>query len=284
MLHSIATCWRSACCKRCCACYKSIREATATGIYSSKAARRALPRWQTIVASCVQASTHIGQHVQAGYRCKEPKQAPTTPPRRSGPSPRHTKVFDGPESFSTQLQSKLKELHSGFETSMHVVHAFRNPEVPSQSSELQQELQRSTARLRSDAVEPGTSVQSDGSASGRAQLKRSSEAEKPPTQSTRSLRGISTDKASTTSLHGGPVDETESYQKHEYGDAGDSVATGCAKKPVRLKAKGWHVEADACTGMGRPSIHMPDNSYSCVSMTVRKTPGFVPQLRLRTAV
>lgn len=135
-----------------------------------------------------------------------------------------------------QVQSKLEELQNGFESSMHVVHAFRNP------VEEEPHAIRTAATRHTDAQAQTLKQNSFHSSLGE-------ELETLTEGGALNLRGVV-----VGSMHGDSTGASvmSSSEPQQGGDAhgGSSAVPGaCAKKPVKLKARGWHAEADACTGV-----------------------------------
>jgi hypothetical protein len=115
------------------------------------------------------------------------------------------------------VQSKLDELHNGFDTSMHAIHAFRNREDEGHSGDGAATL-HTNVNVNLHEIEQLSGVSDVGGASI-------------------PLRG-----GQASDLQGGALSGRSDHERQQ-GHNGD-----CAKNPVKLKSEGWHVEADACTG------------------------------------
>jgi hypothetical protein len=157
----------------------------------------------------------------------------------------HPKVFENSASFSRQLQSKLDELHNGFETSMHAIHAFRNHEDDDDVHNADGESTPHTDVKIHDLEQQSVSSYSGGG----EQLRTLQE------MNALNLRGETTAELPGRSDHVGQQGEE------------DPLNGGCAKKPVKLKSKGWHVEADACTGAQWVSVRAGMHSLSLCGLS-----------------
>lgn len=174
----------------------------------------------------------MGSNLHAGHRSRE--STPVTKHPHSGhtPASRHEKVFESAASFGSQVQSKLAELRTGFETSMHAIHAFRNQISPSEDSE---EEPQTTSSLHTDSS-AHNSKDWYGWGDGWGELKTTM------SEVASNLRGVKAGSSEASS--------DEEQEDEDIHTESDGMIQTCLKQPVKLKAKGWHVEANACTGAG----------------------------------